>query len=146
LPLSNLPLGFLLADAHRLYRRRFEKAATATDLGLTTGEARTLAYANAFPGLRQSALAERMSVEPMTLVAFLDGLEAKGLVVREPDPTDRRCKRVTTTNGAAEAARAIGAAGMTVRESACRGFSDGEIEILRDLLARLAANLATVEA
>jgi len=141
LPLSNLPLGFLLADAHRLYRRRFEKAATATDLGLTTGEARTLAYANAFPGLRQSALAERM-----TLVAFLDGLEAKGLVVREPDPTDRRCKRITTTAGAAEAARAIGEAGLTVRESVCRGFSDAEIETLRDLLARLTNNLATVEA
>lgn len=146
MPLSDLPLGFLLADAHRLYRRRFEKAAGATDLGLTAGEARALAYANAFPGLRQSALAERMSVEPMTLVAFLDGLEAKGLVVREPDPSDRRCKLITTTAAAAEAARAIAEAGLAVRASACRGFSDGEIEILRDLLARLAANLAAAEA
>lgn len=143
---TQLPLGFLLADAHRLYRRRFERAAAETDLGLTSGEARTLAYVNAYPGLRQSTLADRMNVEPMTLVGFLDGLEAKGLVARGADPADRRCKLVATTDRAQAAATAIEAAGWVVRREACQGFTDEEVATLRGLLARIAANLSAAAA
>jgi MarR family transcriptional regulator, transcriptional regulator for hemolysin len=62
--------------------------------GLTAGEARTLAYVALYPASRQTALAAQMNVEPMTLVTFLDRLESRSLIARQPDPTDRRAKIV----------------------------------------------------
>lgn len=44
---------------------------------------------NAGPGSQQQA-ARRLGVDRTTMVALLDGLEAKGLVTRHPDDADRR--------------------------------------------------------
>lgn len=135
-------LGFALVDAARLFRARMDRAFDDAGLGLTAGEARTLAYANIHPGQRQMALAEKMNVEPMTLVGFLDRLEAAGLVTREADPTDRRAKIVTLTEAAAPYLAGIRAAGLRVRAEATCGFSEAERELLRDLLLRMRENLA----
>lgn len=142
----DLPFGFLLADVQRLYRRRFEREAEAAGLGLTSGEARALAHLSVDEGVRQTALAERMSIDPMTLVAFLDGLEAKGLVVREPDPSDRRAKRLRLTPEAAPTVAAIRAAGQAVRDVATRGMSADEVAALRRAVALAITNLCEAEA
>jgi len=144
--LADLPFGFLLGDAHRLFRRRFERAAEEAGLGLTAGEARTLAFVAAYDGLRQTALAEVMNVDPMTLVGHLDALEAKGLVAREPDPTDRRAKLVRRTAAAAETVAAIQAVGSGIRAVATRGLDDAEVEAVRTILLRVVANLSEAAA
>lgn len=135
-------LGFALVDAARLFRVRMDRAFDDAGLGLTAGEARTLAYVNIHPGLRQMALAEKMNVEPMTLVGFLDRLEAAGLVTREADPTDRRAKIVTLTDAATPHLAGIRTAGLRVRAEATCGFSEEERSLLRDLLLRMRENLA----
>ena len=98
---SKETIAFLIGDAARLFRQRFEEALAAEGLEVTVGEARTLFHAARGGGLRQSVLAERMNIEPMTLVNFLDRLEARGWIVREPDPGDRRAKIVRVTEAAA---------------------------------------------
>ncbi|MFG1345307.1 MarR family transcriptional regulator [Xanthobacter autotrophicus DSM 431] len=135
-------LGFALVDAARLFRARMDRAFVDAGLGLTAGEARTLAYVNIHPGLRQTALAVKMSVEPMTLVGFLDRLEAAGLIEREADPTDRRAKIVTLTPAAAPYLERIQSAGAQVRAAATDGFSEAERDALREFLIRARANLA----
>lgn len=134
-------LGFVLVDAARLFRTRIDRAFDEAGLGLTAGEARTLAYVNIHPGLRQTALAVKMSVEPMTLVGFLDRLEAAGLVEREADPTDRRAKIVRLTPAAAPYLERIKSAGAQARLDATEGFSEAEREALRAFLIRVRANL-----
>ncbi|WP_245272325.1 MarR family transcriptional regulator [Xanthobacter sp. 126] len=141
-PATTPPLGFLLVDSARLYRARIDRAFDGAGLGLTIGEARALAHININPGLRQSALAEKMSVEPMTLVGFLDRLEALGLVVREADPTDRRAKIVALTDAARPYLDGIEQAAARAREEATRGFSDEERAQLREFLDRIRGNLA----
>ncbi|TCT04337.1 MarR family winged helix-turn-helix transcriptional regulator [Aquabacter spiritensis] len=135
------PLGFLLVDTARLYRARIDRAFEQAGLGLTAGEARTLAHVNINPGLRQTALAVRMSVEPMTLVGFLDRLEAQGLVVREPDPTDRRAKIVRLTEAAAPLLVRVAAAAANAREEALTGLSEAERDVFRTMLEQIRANL-----
>lgn len=135
------PLGFLLVDAARLYRARIDCAIERTGVGLTAGEARTLAYANIYPALRQSALAVKMNVEPMTLVGFLDRLEALGLVARDVDPTDRRAKIVRLTQKAGSYLERIATAAAAARGDALAGFSPQEQDVLRDFLQRIGANL-----
>ncbi len=91
-------LGFLLSDVSRLLRIEFERRINAAGLGLTAGETRALLRIDAVPGNRQTMLAEYMSIEPMTLCRYVDRLEAAGLVIRQPDTTDRRAKIVNLTN------------------------------------------------
>lgn len=139
--MTELPLGFLLVDAARLYRARIDRAFDQAGLGLTAGEARTLAHVNINPGLRQGALAVRMNVEPMTMVGFLDRLEARGLVVREPDPTDRRAKIVCLTPEAEPLLERVKAAASLAREDALAGLSPAERDVFRDVLTRVRSNL-----
>jgi len=93
-------LGFLLNDTSRLMRQSFERRIAGIGLQITPGEARALVYVAANEGARQSVIAERMGVEPMTVCAYLDRLEKLNLIARSPDPNDRRAKNVRTTDEA----------------------------------------------
>ncbi|OYX70300.1 MAG: MarR family transcriptional regulator [Rhizobiales bacterium 32-66-11] len=139
--MNETPLGFLLVDAARLYRASIDRAFEQTGLGLTAGEARTLVYANLHPGLRQTALAVHMNVEPMTLVGFLDKLEAQGLISRTPDPSDRRAKTVNLTPAADAILASVLAAAARVRVGALEGLSEGEKDTFRKALEQVRANL-----
>lgn len=139
--MSDLPLGFLLVDAARLYRARIDRAFDEAGLGLTAGEARTLVHVTINPGLRQATLAALMNVEPMTLVGFLDRLEAQGLVLREPDPSDRRAKIVRLTAAAAPLVERVMAAVAGAREEALGGLPPEAREHLATALTAIRANL-----
>jgi MarR family transcriptional regulator, transcriptional regulator for hemolysin len=114
-------------------------------LGLTAGEARTLAYVSLYPASRQTALAAQMNVEPMTLVTFLDKLESRGLVVREPDLTDRRAKIVQLAPDAQPTLEQVLGVTKKVQERALQDLSPDEVEGLRALLKRMRANIAGSE-
>lgn len=139
--MADLPLGFLLVDAARLYRARIERAFEQAGLGLTSGEARTLFHVSIHPGLRQGVLAERMSVEPMTMVGFLDRLEARGLITRASDPQDRRAKIVCLTPAAAPLLKQVTAVADAAREDVLSGIDDADRALFRAVLMRLLANL-----
>jgi MarR family transcriptional regulator for hemolysin len=67
-------------------------------LGVSQASWMTIALAaKAREPLSQSELADRLGVEPATMVAMVDRLMKAGLVTRLPSPTDRRVKRVVLT-------------------------------------------------
>src|SRR5215207_3406044 len=139
-------IGLLLVDAARLLRIRIDRALENAGLGLTAGEARTLAYVSLYPASRQTALAAQMNVEPMTLVTFLDRLESRGLVAREPDPTDRRAKIVQLAADAQPTLEQVLGITRKVQDWALQDFRPEEVEMLRNLLTRMRANIAGTEA
>lgn len=139
--LPTRPLGFLVGDIARLLRRRFERALAAADTGLTAAEARALAFIEHYPDQRQGALAERLGVEPMTLVGFLDRLEAAGLIERRPDPSDRRAKLVALSPTAEPVLERIHDEAIAIRRAALQGMSRTEMEAAYSLLERMRANL-----
>jgi DNA-binding MarR family transcriptional regulator len=132
-------------DAARLLRTQIDRALEGAGLGLTAGEARTLAYVALYPASRQTTLAAQMNVEPMTLVTFLDRLGSRSLVAREPDPTDRRAKIVQLTPDAQPTLEHVLEITRKVQEGAMRDFRPEEVEILRNLLKRMRANIAGTE-
>jgi MarR family transcriptional regulator, transcriptional regulator for hemolysin len=138
-------IGLLLVDAARLLRIQIDRALEDAGLGLTAGEARTLAYVSLYPASRQTALAAQMNVEPMTLVTFLDKLESRGLVTREPDPTDRRAKIVQLAPDAQPTLEQVLGVTRAVQEGALQDFSPDEVERLRTQLKRMRANIAGSE-
>lgn len=140
------PLTFLILDLARLIRQQFEADLDAAGLGMTAGEARTLLWANRFPGLRQTALAEKLGVEPMTLVGFLDRLEAAGLIARLPDPNDRRAKLVHPTDAAKSPGERIEAIALAVRARAMADIEGEQVEAMRAGLAHMRTALSRTKA
>ena len=133
--------GFLVTDTARLLRNEFDRLITEAGLGLTPGEARTLSHAARAGTVRQAALAERMGVEAMTLSAYLDRLEGRGLVVRTPDPADRRAKLVHLTEAADEVLARMQDISRILRQRASRSLKPAEFEMLQALLRRVRADL-----
>ncbi|WP_181704497.1 MarR family winged helix-turn-helix transcriptional regulator [Chthonobacter rhizosphaerae] len=141
MPLQDEPLGFIVVDVARLFRQRFEAALAEAGLGVTPGEARTLYHVVTYGPVRQSLLAGRLAVEPMTLVGTLDRLERAGLVARMPDPGDRRAKRVTATAAADALYPRIHQVALTVRAEATAGLDPEDVDRLRATLSAMRRNL-----
>lgn len=140
-PTNDRSIGFLIGDIGRLMRRHFEAALSKAGTGRSVAEARTLAFIRRYPGLRQTALAERLGVEPMTLIGSLDPLEAAGLVDRTCDPKDRRAKLITLTDAATPVMERIDVAIAEVRDLALAGFGDDDAEHVQALLRTIHDNL-----
>lgn len=133
-------LGFLLADVSRLIRKRFDDK--AGELGLTRAQWRVLAQLRRREGINQSALAEILEIEPITLVRHIDRLVAKELVERRPDPADRRAWRLFLKDEVQPVLDAMRALSETVRADALTGLPQSRSEQLIDDLLRIKTNLS----
>ncbi|BDA84659.1 MarR family transcriptional regulator [Aureimonas sp. SA4125] len=134
-------LGFLLTDVSRLFRQVFDRAVQNAGLQLTSGEIRALAHVARLDGARQAKLAHVMGVEPMTLSAYLDRLEARGLIKRTCDRTDRRAKTVSVTAAATEVFDQVRPLAIVVYDQMVQGLTDEEASVMTRALAHLRSNL-----
>lgn len=134
--------GFLITDIARLLRSEFDRRIAEAGLGLTPGEARALSQAARAGAVRQNALAEHMGVEAMTVCGYLDRLEARGLIKRTIDPSDRRAKLVNLTDEAETLLRRLAEISTEVRESASAELSGAELITLQKSLKQVRATLA----
>lgn len=86
--------GTLLSTA-RAVRRAYDAA--MADLGVNLSEASVLAHLRDGGPLTQTELARRIGTGRARMGAWIDGLVAKGALVREADPHDRRVWKVRLT-------------------------------------------------
>lgn len=137
-------IGFLITDVARLLRTEFDRRTGDAGMGLTPGEARALAAVARAGVLRQSALAERMGIEPMTLSTYLDRLEDRGLVSRSVDPSDRRAKLVSITEDAYPVLAEITRVGDALRADIGGQLTGAQLEELRLMLRQIRSNLVAM--
>jgi MarR family transcriptional regulator for hemolysin len=83
-----------------------------------------------------------MGVEPMTLSAYLDRLEAHGLIVRTTDPTDRRAKVISHTPAAEVMFERVRPLAMQVYDMMTQGLDEDELRIVDSALVKMRANLS----
>ncbi|MBV9394841.1 MAG: MarR family transcriptional regulator [Methylobacteriaceae bacterium] len=134
-----ITLGFLLNDTARLLRKRFEQ--NAREFGLTRSQWQVLAYLARNEGIQQSALADILDVEPITLARMLDRLEAASLVERRNHPTDRRVWQLFLRPAANELIASMQELGDLTRAEALAGVSEADRETLTRVLTQMKANL-----
>jgi DNA-binding MarR family transcriptional regulator len=92
--------------AARRLARRFDEA--LRPFGLTNGQFSLLMSLNRPAPARMGALAALLAMDRTTLTAALKPLERRGLVRVEPDPADRRGRRLSLTpEGLEVLARAV---------------------------------------
>lgn len=136
--------GFLVNDVARLTRQEFDRRTLEAGFGLTPGDGRTLSHVGRANGARQNVLAERLGVEAMTLSGALDRLEARGLVLRQPDASDRRAKLVSLTEAGEELLARLQPLGASLCKDAAAGLGAAEWASLIEMLKRVRSNLQTL--
>ncbi|WP_376796048.1 MarR family winged helix-turn-helix transcriptional regulator [Thermogemmatispora sp.] len=118
-------LSLLLDHADRLVLRQFN---------LNTLQYNALLLLDPEEGWRLTDLSERLLCERSTVTRLVDYLESEGLLIRSPDPTDRRSQRVRlTAEGVARRRQAQAA----IEEAIGRRFSILSREEERQLIAML---------
>lgn len=131
----------LLHDVARLMRTRFDQKARMQ--GMTRAQWIILAWLNRQPGLSQNEMASILEVEPISVGRLIDRLEARGLVERRPDPTDRRVRRLHLLPAAMSIIDEIARHREALAAEILEGVdTDGRSQLV-DLLIHIKSNLTT---
>lgn len=130
-------LSFLLARANAVSLASVTGA--LAELGLKVRSYSVLAVAANGVRPSQRELSEFLRLDPSQIVALVDDLEARKLVRRVTDPSDRRSKVVVVTAEGLRTFERAREVAIDAEHDLFEGFTADEREQLRDLLRTLAA-------
>ncbi|MDQ6607945.1 MAG: MarR family winged helix-turn-helix transcriptional regulator [Actinomycetota bacterium] len=131
--------GFLLSKIGGIAQKRF--AERIESVGLNVRMWGALNVLDAEGAISQHALGQSVGIDPSSMVATIDELEARGLVERHRHPSDRRAHALHVT----PAGRRTLAAGRELAKSAqadlLAPLDESEREQLHALLLRVASGI-----
>lgn len=137
--------GWLHRDVYRLFQRAWDRHLQASGTGITVPQSRVLAELRRFNGLTQTELAEHVMMEKAPLGRIVDRMEEIGLVIRRPDPADRRVRRVYLTDAIDRLYDPLWGAAFAMFDVALEGFTPEEYKTLLAMLRRIKENLEGAE-
>jgi DNA-binding MarR family transcriptional regulator len=115
--------------------------------GLSAGARQALAVIDgAGQPISPTTIAERLIVTTASMTSLLDTLERRGLVVRQPDPDDRRRLLVALTDEAREVVDDFLPQVVALQTAVMADLSEADRKRLRQSLAVVAASLSKVDA
>jgi MarR family transcriptional regulator for hemolysin len=133
-------VGYWICMASRAFERAMNDELAPR--GITYRQAQVLWHLAHEGSLAQTDLAERMRIEPPTLVGILDRMEREGWIRRESDAQDRRRKLITPQAKAKPVWSKIIDCCNHVRTRGDQGLSLEEQQLLKSLLGRIINNLS----
>ena len=136
---NRVQLGYLVHEVARLMKRRLDGEARLHKI--TLPQWRALAHVGKNAAITQSALAQALDTDPMTISGVLDRLEKNGLITREPDPADSRAKLTQLT---AEGEERLGVArrlGAEMYTASLAGIPEDQIGVAESVLRQMRDNL-----
>lgn len=136
-------LGFLLHDASRLMRKRFEARGSA--YGLSAAQWRLLVRVVKDEGVPQARLAELLEIEPISVSRLIDRMEEGGWIERRQDASDRRVRMIFPTDKSRETFAAIKSVAGEVYEEALKGLSADARRAIVHGLSAIIGNLSDDE-
>jgi DNA-binding MarR family transcriptional regulator len=130
--------GYLLARLGEASRRRFHKALEPE--GLHPRHFGVMTMVATQPGMSQQQLHEKTGIDPSSMVAVIDELEARGLAERRPDPEDRRARTIFLTDEGLQALERIRALAAGLQREFFGALTAEERTTLHALLRKLAGS------
>ncbi len=138
-----LQVAFLLSQVGGRSAQEF--ARLLGPLQLTPPDAGILRIVRQQEGISQQNLAKALHMHPSRLVALIDALEKRGLVVREPNASDRRLYSLRLTAQGEAVFRSIGELAREHNKVMCAGLSAAESAQLETLLQKVAGGLGLAQ-
>ncbi len=130
--------GYLMARLGEASRRRFQKALEPERLHPRDFGVMTMVAAQ--PGMSQQQLHEKTAIDPSSMVAVIDELEARGLAERRPHPADRRTRQIFLTDDGQEALVRVRRLAAELQREFFGALSAEERKTLHTLLKKLAGS------
>jgi DNA-binding MarR family transcriptional regulator len=128
--------GYLLARLGESSRRRFHDALEPE--GLHPRHFGVMTMVAAHPGLSQKQLHEKTAIDPSSMVAVIDELEAMGLAKRRPHPDDRRVHAIFLTDSGQATLERVRRLAASLQGDFFQALSADERRTLHTLLRKLA--------
>jgi DNA-binding MarR family transcriptional regulator len=132
-------VGFAMSSIGYAVGRRFHQ--TLAPLQLEPREFALLRAVGASEGQSQQAIAERLQIPPSRMVAFVDALQARGLLERRLNPNDRRTRELYLTAAGRELLGRAFTLAAGFERDLCAELSAAERELLLELLQRVGLRL-----
>jgi len=136
-------MGFLIGDISRLIRRTFDQR--AKEIGVTRPQWRVLTWLKRHEGINQSALADKLELDAMTLCRMVDRLQDAKLVERRPDPADRRAWQLFMTSKGWALSNQLEPIGEQLLQDALANMPELDREHLQMLLELFRSNLQAID-
>jgi DNA-binding MarR family transcriptional regulator len=128
--------GYLLARLGEASRRRFHKALEPE--GLHPRDFGVMTMVDAHPGMSQQQLHEKTGIDPSSMVAVIDELQARGLAERRANPDDRRARTIFLTDEGQRTLERIRRLATQLQRELFGGLTPEELSTLHKLLRKLA--------
>ena len=130
--------GYLLARLGESSRRRFQQALEPE--GVHPRHFGVMTMVAAQPGMSQNELHEKTAIDPSSMVAVIDDLEAMGLAERRPHPADRRARTIFLTERGQQTLKRVRRLAAALQREFFQALSEEERSTLHALLRKLAAS------
>lgn len=130
-----------LADLTHLFKSQLHQAVRQEGAGLAPMEAKVLMFFARRPGSTASDLVEHSGRDKAQVTRLVQLLVDQGLLLREPDPSDRRQQRISPTAEGTALQRVLHRQRQRLGQAMVKGLSGDELAQLSGLLGRLRANL-----
>lgn len=128
-------LGDLVMRVARALRRRGADAMAPWDIA--PHHARALKVIGRHERIRPGELAGHLRVAPRSVTDVVDALEARGLLAREPDPSDRRATVLVLTASGRQLVEEIGSARRADADTYFARLSESDRASLQRILRTL---------
>ena len=138
-----IPIGLRLSQAARTVSRAFAEALDGA--GGTLPVWLILLNLKIHKPANQRELAQAVGVREATLTHHLNGMDARGLVTRTRDASNRRVQVVALTEAGEAAFLRLREAAMAFDAKLRDGLDDADLATLSALLGHLAANVGAEE-
>ncbi len=138
--------GFLISRIKQTGTRIFDRMLASSGVDAFNGaQGRILYVLWQHDGISISGLSAQTSLANTTLTSMLDRMEASGLIVRKPDPKDRRSRLIALTDKARALKDDYDRISRQMSELYYIGFTQQEISQFEGYLQRVLTNLETEE-
>lgn len=132
-------LGILI----KLTGKSFEKAVDIElrkKCGLTAGQGKIIIALALQEGQSQKEISDVVFLDGSTLVPIIDRMESKGLVVRKPNPKDRRNHKIYLTAKSKGLVDSVVKCLLDIKRVATHNISESRLNITRNVLKQLINN------
>ncbi len=134
--------GFLISRIKQTGTRIFDRMLTSSGIDAFNGaQGRILYVLWQSSELSISSLSAQTSLANTTLTSMLDRMESSGLIVRIPDPNDRRSKLIALTQKAKDLKSDYDRISQQMNALYYSGFTESEIIQFESYLQRVLNNL-----
>ena len=138
--------GYLISRIKQTGTRIFDRLLSESGIDSFNGaQGRILYVLWQQDGITISSLSAKTSLANTTLTAMLDRMEMLGLIVRKPDPADRRSRLIALTEKARSLQGDYANISQQMNERYYAGFTEEEIVVFEGYLQRVLSNLEREE-